>query len=407
MLFVCLVVFAGATWYFLSDDERIRLVRIARASVSKLQLSLRSGLADDALHQALRERTPWALVAPVFALVNVVVFVRLLASPTAGDTDTLVAWGANVATSTGNAQWWRLITAAFVQPGAVALVVNTLALLSAGRLLERLVGSVTFGAVYVMAAILGNLASLWISPIEVSAGASAAIFGLYGLLLACWMWGAFQRASTTVRLVNVRRLAVPAAIFFAYNLLDNSMQTSAEIAGVVTGFMTGLLLARKASERKPALRGVAAAAMATVLITFVLSEPVRGVVDIRPEIAAVIGVERRTAASYNALVTRFQKGWTTARELSDLIERKILPELQQTARRVNALGRVPADHHPVVADARLYLRLREDGWRTRARALQKTSIPMLREADKKDQAALQAFDALTTSASRIPVRLVQ
>jgi rhomboid protease GluP len=408
MLFVCLLVFAGATWYFLSDDERSRVLRVARRMAARLQLSVRSGLADDPLDAALRERTPWAVVAPVLALVNLVVFVRILGGPApAGDTDTLVAWGANVATSTGNGQWWRLLSAAFVHSSALALVVNTIALLSAGRLLERLVGSVTFGAVYVMAAVLGSLASLWISPIEVSFGASAAIFGLYGMLLACWMWGAFQRASTTVRLVNVKRLVVPAAIFFAYNLLTGATQTSAEIAGVVTGFMAGLLLARKASERKPSLRGVAAAAVSTVLITAVLSEPVRGVVDVRPEIAAVISTETRTAASYNALVARFQKGWTTSRELSELIERKILPELQQTARRVNSLGRVPMDHHEVVADARLYLKLREEGWRTRVRALQKTSIAMLRDADRKDQAAMQAFDALTTSASRIPVRPVQ
>ena len=38
-------------------------------------------------------------------------------------------------------------------------------------------------------------------------GASAGICGIYGLLIATWMWGAVQRSETTVRIGSVARLA--------------------------------------------------------------------------------------------------------------------------------------------------------------------------------------------------------
>ena len=218
------------------------------------------------------------------------------------------------------------------------------------------------------------------------------------------MWGTFQRATTTVRLASVKRLAIPAVVFICYNVATDHLETRAEIAGLVTGFMSGLLLCRGASQRKPSLLRVAAAMGTTAFLVFALSEPVRGIVDARPEIAQVIRTEARTAAAYSTAVTRFQKGLTNTRELSDLIERKIVPELQATSKRVKGLGRVPPEHRPVIAAAKDYLRLREEGWRLRARALQKSSIAMLREADRKEQVALEAFAALTTSASHIPER---
>lgn len=406
MLIVALAVITGATWYFMTTEERARFLRaVARAFGRVKDAALRTWLARDPLTDALCERTRWAIVVPTLVVVHVALFARMFFGPTAiSNPDTLIAWGGNFAPRTGNGEWWRLLSATFVHPGLLSLVIDSVALLGAGRLLERLVGSFTFAAVYVMAGVMGSLTSLWISPIAVSLGASAAIFGLYGLLLACWMWGTFQRSTTTVRLASVRRLALAAAIFICYNLATDHLETRAEVAGLVTGFVSGLLLARGVSERKPSARRVAVAMATAALITFTLSEPVRGLVDARPEIARVISAEDRTVTKYGKAVVRFQKGWATAKELSDLIERTILPELQSTRRRVNALGRVPPDYQPIVTVAREYLRLREEGWRLRARALQKSSMPMLREADRKEQVALEVFADLTTSASRIPVR---
>ncbi len=70
----------------------------------------------------------------------------------------------------------------FVHTGLFQLLVNCAALVQLGLILERLVGHITFAAVYLAAGVLASLVSLSDYPMAISAGASGAIFGLYGLL---------------------------------------------------------------------------------------------------------------------------------------------------------------------------------------------------------------------------------
>jgi hypothetical protein len=121
-------------------------------------------------------------------------------------------------------------------------------------------------------------------------------------------------------------------------------------------------------------------------------------VDPRGEIAAVMDVEKRTAAKYEKAVSRFRTGTAKVPELASLIEKTIVPELHSMSRRINALGRVPSEYQGAMVPARNYLRLREDAWRLRARALQKSSMPGLREADAGEQRALRAYDEFTAAA---------
>jgi len=67
----------------------------------------------------------------------------------------------------------------------VHLACNLLALWQVGELVERLVGNSGFLLLYTFSGILGSLASYYSNPHIVSAGASGAIFGVYGALLGC------------------------------------------------------------------------------------------------------------------------------------------------------------------------------------------------------------------------------
>src|SRR5690606_18795839 len=134
-----------------------------------------------------------------------------------GADGTPVGRGASVGPLTANGEWWRLLPSSLVHDGVLHLAVNLVALISTGFVLERLVGSTAFAAVYVAGALLGGLAGLASSPVTVVAGGSAAIFGLYGLLLASWTWGAFERSTTTIRLSTVARLTPGAAAFVLYH----------------------------------------------------------------------------------------------------------------------------------------------------------------------------------------------
>jgi rhomboid protease GluP len=96
----------------------------------------------------------------------------------------LIAWGANYGPDTiTNGQWWRLLTSMFLHIGIVHLAFNMIVLLQIGPFVERLVGNVGFLIVYFVSGFAGNVTSLVWNPYTVSAGASGAIFGLYGLLL--------------------------------------------------------------------------------------------------------------------------------------------------------------------------------------------------------------------------------
>ena len=67
------------------------------------------------------------------------------------------------------------------------------------RCAEGLYGHWTFALVYLISGIGGSLASVWWRPVGVSAGASGAIFGIVGALIASHYLGEFSAPMVVVR----------------------------------------------------------------------------------------------------------------------------------------------------------------------------------------------------------------
>lgn len=84
-------------------------------------------------------------------------------------------------------QYWRLLTPIFLHagPDPFHLLVNSYSLYILGREVERIFGHVKFLIVYILAGIIGNIASfsLFHVPHVQGVGASGAIFGLLGAVL--------------------------------------------------------------------------------------------------------------------------------------------------------------------------------------------------------------------------------
>ncbi|MEO7664225.1 MAG: rhomboid family intramembrane serine protease, partial [Candidatus Limnocylindrales bacterium] len=78
---------------------------------------------------------------------------------------------------------YRLLTASLLHVNIVHLALNMYALYLLGPLVERIWGTATFGLFYLLAAAAGATASFVFTPVD-SVGASGAIFGLVGVLLA-------------------------------------------------------------------------------------------------------------------------------------------------------------------------------------------------------------------------------
>lgn len=398
MSFLLLLVIPGFILYLMSPEERLRFLRVVQDRLERAVDAVRQRRAErDPFRDALRARTPWLLVTPALVGVNATIFVCMLFGAGAlGDPQTLLAWGGNFGPRTTSGEWWRLVTATFVHSGMMHLLVNVACLAQVGFALERQVGPFAFASTYVTAGVFASLVSLSAYPMSIAAGASGAIFGVYGLLLASSVWSMRQRSDVTMPLTAVKRFVPVAVVFILYNLTSDSLDAAAELSGLVTGLVCGLMLSRGVSDRKPRAAHVAAAIATTVMIAVVSSARLRGIADVRPEIARVVAVEQRTASAYDNAVAKFRIGRVTADALIRVIERTIIPELQATRSRLEAIdGVVPPEHQPLVAAAGEYLRLRDESWRLRAEALHKGSMVTLRGADRTERASLEAFKKIS------------
>jgi membrane associated rhomboid family serine protease len=395
-MILVLLVFVGVAYYVMKPDERARLLTRVLALIHRAKTdAIRRHQTPEPFRDALRARTPLPVVTAALVGLNVLIFLfMLVGSGSFSDPLTLIGWGGSFAPRTTNAEWWRLVASMFVHPGFFALVINVAAIVSVGLILERLVGHFAFAVVYFAAGILASLVSLSTYPMAVSIGPSGGIFGLYGLLLASSMWNVLDRSALAIPLERIKVLAPIAAIFLLYNLSTDNLPGDAELVALIAGIACGLALTKGVGEAKPPARRVAVPLAATLMTAVVFAVPLRGVTDARPEIARVVSLEDRTAETYKGAVDKFTKGWMNADELIGVINRTIMPELQATRARVKALGKVPPEQQPLVANAEEYFRLRDDSWRLRAAGLRRSDMATLRAADKTERASLEVLEKL-------------
>jgi rhomboid protease GluP len=155
----------------------------------------------------------------------------------------LVHFGSNFGPRTLNGEWWRLGTSMFLHFGLIHLLLNMWALWSVGQLTERLFGSGYYLVLYLLAGIGGGVASLLWHPLLNSAGASGAIFGVLGALLA-FMVNPHTRIPATIAAPQRNS----SLVFVAYNLLNGfthaGIDNAAHIGGLAAGFALGWVLAR-------------------------------------------------------------------------------------------------------------------------------------------------------------------
>jgi membrane associated rhomboid family serine protease len=401
--FIILLAVVGVLAYRMaSPEERKRGLAIAIGFVRRLKTAAtQPGPEHESFLDALRARAFYALVTSAIVLISVAIFGGMLFGSTAiHDPDTLVAWGATVGTRTTNGEWWRLVTSTFVHTGMLHLLIDMAVLIQIGAILERLVGRLTFAAVYLTAGAFAGLVNLSSHPVAVTVGASGAIFGLYGLLLASIVWQLFRRVrgnpvpdaetdaepSLKIPLTTAKRLGTGAVVFMIYSALSGLMGTP-ELTGLLLGLMYGLFLARRVNVAQPTARHVAFAIGASCVVVVAVAIAHRNIADVKPEIARVLATEGRTAAEYQAGVDALKKGRMTAEALAQLAERTIVPELQASDDRLKALTNVPPEHQRLVADAREYLRLRCASWQARAKAVRRTHMDPPRAPDEAAHAS--------------------
>jgi rhomboid protease GluP len=165
------------------------------------------------------------------------------ASVTQPTPDQLLRWGANFGAFTLTGQWWRLLTAMFVHIGIVHLALNMWCLWDLGILAEYLYGPKTFLALYLMSGLAASVVSLARNPLVVTAGASGAIFGLAGALIATLYLGKLVAPPGALR-ISLASLVVFAAYNLAYGFVKGGIDNGAHIGGLISGLLLGAVLSQ-------------------------------------------------------------------------------------------------------------------------------------------------------------------
>ncbi len=190
---------------------------------------------------------------------NIVVFAVMATFLNAGwlevsSMDPYIRFGANSGAATTNGEWWRLFTSVFMHFGLLHLALNMWSLLSVGSLLERLLSRSLYLFLYLASGIGGSLTSIgWHGDETWSAGASGAVFGIYGGLL-----GYGLREKKTLPRAVWTPLQKSALTFAGYNLfyglVHPGIDNAAHVGGLLTGLALGWLIAVPTDlERRPAL----------------------------------------------------------------------------------------------------------------------------------------------------------
>jgi membrane associated rhomboid family serine protease len=157
-------------------------------------------------------------------------------------------------------QWWRLVTAGFLHFGVLHLMVNMYSLAVLGPALESRLGGIRFGVLYGVSLVGGTAAIQLFAPYSFAAGASTALYGLFGAL------GVLLVAARQ----DVRGLLVLLAVNIAISLLPG-ISLVGHLGGLVTGALTaGLYLLLRGRE---ALQVGAAAAFGVALLVLAVVLP--------------------------------------------------------------------------------------------------------------------------------------
>ncbi len=161
---------------------------------------------------------------------------RILGRVLQGDSNLLVAFGANAADLVDAGQYWRLISANFLHVGIAHLLINGYSLYVLGMQTEAVYGPRRFVTIYILSGVSGAIFS-YLFTHGLSAGASTSLFGLFAALVVFFYKQRKLLASSSQQLI---RLGVTLAVNIYLGLTPGS---HIDNYGHLGGFVGGLILA--------------------------------------------------------------------------------------------------------------------------------------------------------------------
>ena len=146
----------------------------------------------------------------------------------------LITFGAKLNALIQQGEWWRLVTPIFLHIGFTHILMNMITLYFVGMQIEAAFGHTRFLALFLVSGIGGNIASFCFSN-SLSAGASTAIFGLFGAFMM--LGESFWQNPV------IRQLAQTFLAFVVMNILFDLFAPGIDLAGHIGGLAAGFLVA--------------------------------------------------------------------------------------------------------------------------------------------------------------------
>jgi len=186
-----------------------------------------------------RSRGAEAMPIATYAIIAVTVVVSMIAMQADGFALLLQLWLDKAALAAG--EWWRLVSPVLVHANLLHLLFNMYALWIFGPLVEQLYGSGRFLLMFVCTAAAGSVASYLFTGPAPSVGASGAIFGLLGVLLAV------SRVHRPVMDRRARAIMGQIGFIIVLNLLLGfglmaNVDNAAHVGGLLAGLWLGFVL---------------------------------------------------------------------------------------------------------------------------------------------------------------------
>ena len=213
-----------------------------------------------------------ATVTLTLIAINVVIFLAEVAKPNLlyelGMLGTPAYTPAGPQAGVAGGEWYRLITSAFVAPGTslgglglLDIALNMWILYLIGPELERLLGPVRYLAIYILSAVGGSVFYYYLQPRGFAAGASGAIFGLFGA------WVVVSRRLRR----DSRGILVLVAINLAFGFIyHNTIAWQAHIGGLITGALITAAYAYAPRKNRAAFQVAATAILVVILAVAVV-----------------------------------------------------------------------------------------------------------------------------------------
>ncbi len=162
--------------------------------------------------------------------------------------------------SGGHHEYWRLLTAGFLHASLIHIGLNMLSLYFVGRSLEPSIGRANFVAVYFASLLAGSFGALLFQPGVPTLGASTAIFGIFGALIAV----------ARARGISIWQsgLGPILALNLVFTLTVSNISVGGHLGGLAAGGLCGWLITEIGERRRKgslALAGCAAVGLVSIL----------------------------------------------------------------------------------------------------------------------------------------------